>query len=535
MAFPRSSGILCHPTSFPSRYGIGDLGKGAYDFVNWLAKGKQQLWQVLPLGPTGYGDSPYQSFSAFAGNPLLISPESLAWSGLLPEDAIQAAPDFAAHYVDFGPVIAYKRALLEQSFAHFEARGTQDQRQGFAAFREQNASWLGDFAFFMALKAHFGGGSWRTWPREVALRNPEALAPCRETLASQVAYHEYLQWAFAEQWKALKAHANASGIQVIGDVPIFVAEDSADVWGHPELFQLDENGNPTVIAGVPPDLFSDTGQRWGNPHYRWDLMANDGYRWWVERVRQTLTMVDIVRIDHFRGFEAYWSVPADEPTAMNGQWVKGPGAGLFRAIEAALGKLPIIAEDLGVITEAVDALRHEFGFPGMKILQFAFAMENTPKYLPHNFERNCIVYPGTHDNNTVIGWFNEADRRGGEKWNCLRYLGSRGHDLSWDFIRLAWGSVANQAVACLQDVMSQGAEARMNFPSSQSGNWRWRYTPDMLTDALAARLRELTEIFERTPDQESTLDSSPRSVPRTEAVSGIAGQNRVDEEKSTPA
>jgi 4-alpha-glucanotransferase len=497
MAFPRSSGILCHPTSFPSRYGIGDLGQGAHDFVDWLAASRQQLWQVLPLGPTGYGDSPYQLFSAFAGNPLLISPDRLAWSGLLPDDALCEAPDFPKEHVDFGPVIAYKRDLFERSYAHFEAYAGQDQRSRFAAFREQSADWLPDFAFFMALKGHFGGGSWRAWPREVALRDPRVLVHHREKLAHWIAYHEYLQWVFDEQWRALKSHADAAKIQVIGDVPIFVAEDSADVWGHPEQFQLDVNGNPTVIAGVPPDLFSAAGQRWGNPHYRWDLMAEDGYHWWVERVRHTLTMVDIVRIDHFRGFEAYWSVPANEPTAMNGEWVKGPGADLFRAIEAALGRLPIIAEDLGVITEEVDALRHEFGFPGMKILQFAFAMENNPKYLPHTYERNCIVYPGTHDNNTTIGWFNEAERSSSEKWNCLRYAGSNGHDLAWDFIRLAWGSVADQAVACLQDVMSLGAEARMNFPSSQSGNWRWRYTPEMLTDALAARLRELTEIYGR--------------------------------------
>jgi 4-alpha-glucanotransferase len=515
MGFSRSSGILCHPTSFPSRYGIGDLGRGAYDFLDWLASARQQLWQVLPLGPTGYGDSPYQSFSAFAGNPLLVSPESLVWSGLLPAEALLEAPDLPVRRVDFGAVIEYKQGLLRRSYAHFQAHASEGQQASLVAFRERSSDWLADYGLFMALKTAFGGGSWHGWPRDIRLREAGALAYYRETLADATAYQEYVQWLFAEQWSALKAYAKGFGIRIIGDIPIFVAEDSADVWSHPELFKLDAEGNPTVIAGVPPDLFSETGQRWGNPHYRWEVMAQDAYRWWVDRIRHTLTQVDVVRVDHFRGFEASWEVPASEETAANGQWVRGPGSSLFRAVEAALspeprepgGRLPIIAEDLGVITPEVDALRLQFDLPGMKILQFAFAMENNPKYLPHNFEPNCIVYPGTHDNNTVIGWFNEAARRGGEKWNCLHYLGAEGHDLSWDFIRLAWGSVANQAVACLQDVMGLGAEARMNFPSKESGNWQWRYTPEMLTDALCARLREMTVIYERDRKPEASLAS----------------------------
>jgi 4-alpha-glucanotransferase len=497
MTFPRASGILCHPTSFPSRYGIGDLGQGAYDFLDWLVAAKQQLWQVLPLGPTGYGDSPYQSFSAFAGNPLLISPDSLAYAGLLPQDALTDAPAFPAGKVDFGAAIPYKQKLFRQSYAHFKAQATNDQHNGFAGFRAKNAAWLPDFALFMAVKAHFGGGSWHGWARDILVRYGPALDYYRRTLADEIAYYEYLQWQFAEQWRSLKARAASQGIQIIGDSPIFVAEDSADVWSRPELFTLDEERNPIVIAGVPPDNFSATGQRWGNPHYRWDVMAQTGYAWWIERIRHTLSIVDIVRIDHFRGFEAAWEIPADEPTAIKGRWVKGPGPALFEAINAALGKLPIIAEDLGVITPEVDALRTQFNFPGMKILQFGFALDNNPKYLPHTFDKDYIVYPGTHDNNTVIGWFNEAIRTGPEKWNCLRYLGTDGHDLAWDFIRTAWGSVANQAVACLQDVMSLGNEARMNFPSTSSGNWQWRYTPEMLTDAQAARLRELTEMYDR--------------------------------------
>ncbi len=497
MSFPRSSGILCHPTSFPSRFGIGDLGKGAYDFVDWLAAARQQLWQVLPLGPTGYGDSPYQCFSAFAGNPLLISPEGLVWSGLLPEEALRDVPPFPDKFVDFGWVIQYKQGLFRRSYQHFKAHGTADQRNGFAWFQEQNAAWLADYALFMALKGHFGGGSWHDWPRDIRLRQPAALAHYRALLADEVGYHAFLQWVFFEQWEALKKHAAEKGIQIIGDVPIFVAEDSADVWANPDQFQLDEEGNPTVIAGVPPDLFSATGQRWGNPHYNWERMQADGFQWWISRIRQTLKFVDIVRIDHFRGFEAYWEIPASEPTAVNGRWVKAPGEELFVAVEKALGKLPIIAEDLGIITPEVDALRLRFGFPGMKILQFAFGMENNPRYLPHNFERDCIVYPGTHDNDTVMGYWNDPQRTEQEKRNILRYTGTDGHDLAWDFIRLAWGSVANQAVATLQDVFSLGSEARMNFPSRASGNWQWRYTADMLTPALAERLADLTDVYER--------------------------------------
>jgi 4-alpha-glucanotransferase len=515
MRFQRSSGVLCHPTSFPSRYGIGDLGRGAHEFVDWLAAAGQQLWQVLPLGPTGYGDSPYQSFSAFAGNPLLISPDGLVWDGLLPAEMLAEVPDFPAQRVDFGAVIDYKQNLLKRSYEHFLTHASALQKASFAAFRERASGWLADYGLFMALKAAHGGGSWHGWPRHIRLREPEALAHYREIHADSASFQEYVQWLFASQWEALKTYANGLGIQIIGDIPIFVAEDSADVWSHPELFKLDDEGNPTVIAGVPPDLFSKTGQRWGNPHYRWDLMAQNDYRWWIERIRHTLSLVDIVRIDHFRGFEASWEVPAGEETAANGRWVEGPGASLFRAIETALGNLPIIAEDLGVITAEVDALRLQFDLPGMKILQFAFAMENNPKYLPHNFEQNCIVYPGTHDNNTVLGWFNEAGRLGGEKWNCLRYLGADGHDLPWDFIRLSWGSVASQAVACLQDVMGLGAEARMNFPSTESGNWQWRYTPDMLTNARCARLREITLIYERARKPEPQGAESEAREPQT--------------------
>jgi 4-alpha-glucanotransferase len=394
-------------------------------------------------------------------------------------------------------VIAYKQRLLRHSFEYFKAQANAEQGRWLAQFKAANEDWLPDYALFMALKAHFGGGNWQEWPEDTCTRERRALKHYRIALADEIAYHEYLQWLFAEQWGKLKAYANTSDIQIIGDIPIFVAEDSADVWSRPELFKLDERRRPTVIAGVPPDNFTETGQRWGNPHYRWDVMAENGYEWWIERIRQTLTQVDIVRIDHFRGFAAAWEVPADEATAENGHWEPGPGPKLFEAIEGALGMLPIIAEDLGVITPDVDELRLQFNFPGMKILQFGFALDTLPKYLPHTFDRDFIVYPGTHDNNTVIGWFNEAVRTPTEKYCCLSYLGTDGHDLAWDFIRMAWHSVANQAVTLLQDVMSLGNEARMNFPGTTGGNWRWRYTPEMLTDALGSRLRLFSEMYDR--------------------------------------
>ncbi|MCU0509260.1 MAG: 4-alpha-glucanotransferase [Anaerolineae bacterium] len=505
MPFPRASGVLCHPTSFPSRFGIGDLGRGAYQFIDWLATAKQQLWQVLPLGPTGYGDSPYQCFSAFAGNPMLISPEGMAHSGLLPHSALSAAPDFPGDRVDFGPVIGYKQGLLRAAYEHFKANATREQRAGYAWFQDESASWLPDYALFMAIKAQHGGGSWHDWPRALRLREAAALAAARAELADEVGYHAFLQWVFWDQWSALKARAAENGIRIIGDVPIFVAEDSADVWANPEQFKLDEEGNPTVIAGVPPDLFSASGQRWGNPHYNWEQMRADGYRWWIDRVKQTLKFVDIARIDHFRGFAAAWEIPADEETAIAGKWIKAPGRELFVALRDAIGELPFIAEDLGVITPDVDALRLEFDLPGMKILQFAFGMELAPKYLPHNYESNSIVYPGTHDNNTTVGYYWEPERTELERHYIRRYLRTDAHDIAWDFIWAAWSSASDQAVATLQDVMSLGAEARMNFPSRASGNWHWRYTEPMLASHLAYRLADLTEIYERSapePEEE---------------------------------
>jgi len=499
---PRSGGVLVHPTSFPGRYGIGDLGDAAYQFVDFLVKSKQSLWQVLPLGPTGYGDSPYQCFSAFAGNPLLISPDRLAREGYLPADALYDVPDFPTRKVDFGPVITYKNDLLKRAHVHFRASGTAGQREALDQFCAEQAGWLDDFALFMALKSHYmhrDGGVWNTWPREIAFREPAAMEQWSEKLADQVDLFKFQQFLFFRQWLELKNYANQRGIRIVGDVPIFVAFDSADVWANPDLFYLKKDGSPSVIAGVPPDYFSETGQRWGNPLYRWRRMKQDDYAWWAVRLEMTFTQVDIVRIDHFRGLEAYWEIPAEEPTAVIGRWVKGPGAAFFRAMQKALGELPIIAEDLGVITPPVEKLRDQFGFPGMKILQFAFGGERNSDFLPHNFTPNCVVYTGTHDNETTIGWYHNASES--ERDHVRRYLARDGRDIAWDMIRLAYASVADTAIATMQDLMDLGNEARMNFPSKPSGNWHWRYTLEMLTDEIAHRLCELTELYGRTEEE----------------------------------
>lgn len=510
MRFPRTGGILLHPTSFPSRYGIGDLGQAAYQFIDFLVNNRQSLWQILPLGPTGYADSPYQCFSAFAGNPLLISPDHLVQAGYLPAETVRTVPNFPAHEVDYGSVIEYKNGLLRQAHAHFQAQATAEQRAAFDQFSADNAAWLDDFALFMAIKNHHKeveGGVWNTWPADIAHREARALAHWAKKLADEIALHKFNQFLFFEQWLALKAYANGRGIQIIGDIPIFVAFDSADVWANPDLFYLNEDGSPTFIAGVPPDYFSETGQRWGNPLYRWDRMAKQDYAWWVARLQMTFTQADIVRIDHFRGFEAYWEIPGTEPTAVVGRWVKGPAADFFAAMERQLGSLPIIAEDLGVITPEVRALRDQFDFPGMKILQFAFGGERNSDFLPHNFVRNCVVYTGTHDNETVVGWYRNASES--ERDHIRRYMGISGQDIAWDMIRLAYASVADMAVVPLQDLMSLGNEARMNFPGKTGGYWKWRYTPEMLTPHIGYRLREFTELYGRIPEPPAAAAVEP--------------------------
>lgn len=510
MSFPRASGILLHPTSLPGRFGCGDLGQAAYDFIDFLFETGQSLWQVLPLGPTGYGDSPYQCFSAFAGNPLLVSLELLVEAGWLDESELATAPDFPSERVDYGPVIEFKNNLLWRAHANFKTRATAAAKQEYLDFTTRAASWLEDYALFRALKDEHGGAEWTKWEPYLRARENQALHFFRENHAVQVSGQRFFQYLFFKQWEQLAQYAKAKGIRIIGDVPIFVAHDSADVWAHPELFHLDEAGQPTKVAGVPPDYFSETGQLWGNPLYRWDLLQQTGYHWWIERLRATLAQVDFVRLDHFRGFEKYWAVPAGETTAINGQWEDGPGAALFKAIKKALatakGGLPIIAEDLGFITPEVDKLRDQFGFPGMRILQFAFGTDpQADAFKPYNYQPNSVVYTGTHDNDTAVGWFHAGvgdstrtqDEVDEERAFVLKYLNSDGSEIHWDFIRVALASVANTAIIPLQDVLGCGGEARMNVPARESGNWGWRYQAEQLPPVLRTRLKELTNVYGR--------------------------------------
>ncbi len=505
MSFERSAGVLLHPTSLPGRYGIGDLGESAYQFVDFLSAAKQRLWQLLPLGPTGYGDSPYQAFSAFAGNPLLVNPDRLVAEGFLPAEAVEVVPSFPTAVVDFGPVIEYKRSLMRLAHAHFLAHGSALQREAYARFCHNTAYWLDDFALFMALKEHHkdqDGGVWNTWPKPIAKRQVRAMKQWSDQLAEEIELHKFQQFLFYKQWLELKAYANGRGIKIIGDIPIFVAYDSADVWSHPELFHLKKDGSPSSVAGVPPDYFSVTGQRWGNPLYNWEKIAADNYSWWVQRIHMNLVQADIVRIDHFRVFEAYWEIPASEPTAVIGRWVKGPDAAIFEAVQAKLGELPIIAEDLGVITPGVVELRDRFNFPGMKILQFAFGGERNSDFLPYNYNKNSVVYTGTHDNETTLGWYLNATED--ERDHVRRYTVSSGRDIVWDMIRLAYASVADMAVIPMQDLFVLGNEARMNFPGKEGGWWQWRYTREMFSAraaGIALGLVELVYLYGRLPEE----------------------------------
>jgi 4-alpha-glucanotransferase len=504
----RVSGILLHPTSLPGPFGIGDLGAGAYQFVRFLQESCQHVWQMLPLGPTGYGNSPYQTYSAFAGNHLLMSLETLQAEGLLSASDLPEAPPFPAHRVEYDAVSDFKQCLLWKAFKTFQRTAAPSQRDELAAFSQRQAEWLDDYTLFMALKETHGG-AWTEWERDIARREPAAMAGWRKKLARRVQFHVFLQYQFFRQWHNLKAECHQHGIQLFGDVPIFIAHDSADVWAHPELFYLDADGNPTVVAGVPPDYFSRTGQRWGNPLYRWEAMAASGYTWWIQRLRTMREMVDIIRLDHFRGFEAYWEVPAEEDTAINGRWVEGPGATLFEALHQALGELPIVAEDLGLITPEVRALQARFRLPGMRVLQFGFGGDlRTNEHCPHNYTRDCVVYTGTHDNNTSLGWWHEVEQlqsqeglepMRAERTMALKYMASDGRELHWDMIRLVLASVGNLAIVPLQDVLGLGQEARMNYPGKPEGNWQWRYAADLLTEELTSRLREMTEIYGRVP------------------------------------
>jgi len=494
---------LLHPTSLPSRFGIGDWGEAAYRFVDFLEAAGQSYWQMLPLSPTGYGDSPYQGLSAFAGNPMLISPDDLVKAGHLSEADLADVPPFPVDRVDFGPVIDYKKSVLGRAFSTFRTQAPAEQRAAFARFCEEQAFWLEDFSLFMALKEVHQLRPWHEWEPEVVTRQPAALDRKRVSLAGEIESQKYQQWQFFEQWLSVKRYANERGIRIIGDIPIFVALDSTDVWANPHLFHLDKDLQPTFVSGVPPDYFSETGQLWGHPLYRWEAMAENGYPWWIARFRMAFTQVDVVRIDHFRGFYNYWEVPAGEDTAIEGRWLYGPGAGLFHAVTHALGKVAIIAEDLGDFDAesraGVDALQNEFGYPGMKVLQFAFGGGPGDPFLPHNFTRDFVAYTGTHDNDTVIGWYQVTSTEG-ERDYARKYLAVDGSDIAWDLIRLAWSSVANTTITTAQDLLSLGHEARMNLPSTVGPpNWCWRLQPGALSDDIAARLLELTAVYGRMP------------------------------------
>ena len=501
--FPRSSGILLHPTSLPTRFGIGDFGPAAYYFADFLARAGQSLWQVLPLCPTGYGDSPYQSFSAFAGNPLLISLELLADEGWLSLSEFDVFEGLPADRADYQRVNQLKLPLLRKTYQKFSSR----KNESFCEFKDAQKHWLDDFALFMALKEAHGGVAWTHWERELVRRDAAALKRAGEQFSEEIESHKFAQYVFFRQWKKLRQHCAERHIRIMGDLPIYVAHDSADVWANPEFFLLDENGSPKKVAGVPPDYFSATGQLWGNPIYNWEKLRETGFQWWIERFRALFELFDVVRVDHFRGFEAYWEVPAGETTAINGRWTKAPGAEVFSAVESALGDLPIVAENLGVITPEVEAIRHRFYFPGMAILQFAFGTDpQGPTFRPHNYPRELVAYTGTHDNDTIVGWWTgsgagdstrtEEDIRN-EREYASKYLNTDNREIHWAFIRALLASVAETVIFPLQDVMGLGSEARMNTPSKLDGNWRWRFRGEMLTEDVCRHLKELTMIYER--------------------------------------
>ncbi|HEY9285828.1 MAG TPA: 4-alpha-glucanotransferase [Pyrinomonadaceae bacterium] len=503
VSFPRASGVLLHPTSLPGPLGVGDLGREARRFADFLADAGQTLWQVLPLGPTGYADSPYQSFSAHAGNALLVSPDLLVEDGLLDKADLEPAPQFDPDRADYGAAIEFKGRLHARAFENFRGGRGAALRADFDEFREREAGWLEDYALFRALKSERGEVSWAEWERSLVRREPGALAAARERLRDRIEAQRFRQFLFFRQWRALRAYCRERGIKIVGDIPIFVAHDSSDVWARPDLFKLDERGRPRVVAGVPPDYFSRTGQLWGNPLYEWDAHLAEGFAWWIERFRGTLKVVDILRVDHFRGFAAAWEIPAGDKTAERGSWVGAPGRQLFGAVREALGELPIIAEDLGVITPDVEELRDRFGFPSMRIMQFGF---NEPPHLPHNYARNMCVYTGTHDNDTTAGWFNSEAGVGStrtgeqierERRSALDYLASDGREINWDFIRAVFASVADTAIVPAQDILGLGSEARMNLPATTSGNWAWRFRAGALTREHAARLRHFSELYER--------------------------------------
>ena len=509
MDYPRASGILLHPTSLPGRFGIGDLGKEACAFVDFLAATGQRYWEILPLGPSGSSDSPYQARSALAGNTLLVSPERLLDEGLLARADLADLPDFPDDRVAFQRVGPLKQGLLRKAYERFRKGSAAGLRAEFDEFCRRHAAWLDDYGLYRAIRDARGETAWNQWEKGLAWRDPAALCDAREHLGAQVDAEKFAQFLFFRQWASLRSYCHQRGVRILGDVPIFVAHDSADVWTHPAQFKLDAAGAPRVMAGVPPDYFSSTGQVWENPVYDWERMKADGFSWWIARIRAALEMVDVARIDHFRGFQACWEIPGGDQTAERGQWVPAPGRELFEALREAVGDLPLVAEDLGTITPDVDALRDACGFPGTRVLQFAFSEGSSGRDLPHNYPRNVVAYTGTHDNNTVVGWLGsragvdstrseEQVRRECEL--ALKYVGCRDRsEIHWDFIRAVFASVAHTAIVPIQDVLGLGSEARMNVPGTRTGNWAWRLRPGSISDEACARLREMTELYGRLP------------------------------------
>lgn len=501
----RSSGILLHPTSLPGRYGIGEIGPQAHEWLESLSRMGQRLWQMLPLGPTGFGASPYQSLSSFAGNPLLISFDSLCMDGMLTPKDLEVIPEFPEHKVNYLAAEEVRMAFLKLACQRFlnQCSASPLLAHAFDAFCEREAEWLDDYALFIAIKGECGGRTWNEWPHELAMRHPEAIAEAIVRLADAIEEVKAQQFFFFRQWQKLRAHAQELNIQFIGDIPIFTAHDSADVWARPDLFELDDRGNPTVVAGVPPDYFSATGQRWGNPLYKWSAHEAEGFAWWKSRLRKTLEMVDIVRIDHFRGFAAYWEIPAHEPTAVNGRWVGAPGDALFNALKSEMSdNVPVIAEDLGIITPDVTELRLRHGFPGMKVMQFAFGPDSLSEdYVPENYPDESVAYTGTHDNDTVLGLFHSGpgedstrtqEQVDAERRTILNYIKTDGSELNWDFIKAVWHSHSRMAIAPLQDLLGLGSESRMNTPGKMGDFWSWRFTWEQLTQAIEERMATVT-------------------------------------------